>query len=122
MGEYEIRTDATKNRMYIKLAGFFQEEEIKVAIDDILDQINKLKPGYDAVSEISDFKPASPKVATLMMKAQKALKESGMGRIIRVSGSNVLARKQFERSGKEAGYDADMANSVEEADRILDGM
>ncbi|MDY6864726.1 MAG: hypothetical protein SVY15_01960 [Halobacteriota archaeon] len=120
MGKYEIRTDVTKNRMYLKLAGFFHEEEIAGDIDIILEEVKKLKPGYDAVSEINEFKPASPKAAAAMMKAQKALKESGLNRIIRVSGSNVLGRKQFERSGKEAGYSADTASSVEEADRMLD--
>lgn len=78
-----------------------------------------MRPGFAIINDISEFKPASPKAAAAMMKAQKTLKESRLNRIIRVSGSNVLARKLFERSGKEAGYSADTVSSVEEADKML---
>ena len=120
MGKYEIKTDVSKNRLYLRLSGFFKEDEVKEAIDGILKAVEELGPGVNAISDISDFKPASPKVAGLMLGAQKKLKEKGLGKVIRVTGSNVLGKKQFERTGKEAGYSADTAATVEEAERILD--
>lgn len=120
MGEYEIKVDTKKNRMVLKLGGFFSDEELKGIMGEIMGEFDKLKPGFALVSDLARFKPASPKGAAEIMKAQKALKEKEMGRVIRVVGSNVLASKQISRNAKRAGYSAETASSIEEAMQMLD--
>lgn len=121
MGDYELKVDTSKNRLTLKVEGFIREDEVKIIINDISESVDKLKPGLNVISEITDFKPASPKVAGEILRFQKILKDKGLQKIIFISGSNVLAKKQFEKIGKQAGYDVGSASSIEEAEKMLDG-
>lgn len=120
MGEFELKVNPSKNRVVLRLAGFFSDDEIKEFVETSLGELDKLKPGMALISDISNFKPASPKGAKELLTAQKILKEKGVDRIIRVAGSNVLGKKQLDRQAKQAGYSTDMASSVEEAEKMLD--
>jgi hypothetical protein len=52
---------------------------------------------------------------------QLFLKQSGMRRVVRVvSANNVITNMQFKRTSKPAGYEAEVATSVDEADALLD--
>jgi hypothetical protein len=117
----DIRADIAKNRLYICVAGFFQDEEAIKNAEKIKEETLKLKPGYDTIVDIRDFKPASPKGVEEMMKVQAFGVQHGMRKAIRVVGDNALAKAQLDRAAKETGLDAGEASSVEEAERILDG-
>ena len=122
MGDYEIRIDTKKNRAVLRLSGFFTDDEIKELVKEVGDQglIDQLKPGFDVINDIRTFKPASPKGAKELFGIQSQIKEIGVGRIIRIVGSDVLGKKQFDRNSKQAGYKAAVASSIEEAEKMLD--
>lgn len=121
MGKFETRIDVSKNRMILKMDGFFSDEELKKCVDEIFGEIEKLRPGFDIINDITGFKPASPKGAKEMLRAQSVIKEKGMGKIIRVVGSSVLGKKQFDRNAKQVGYSAETAPSIEAAEKMLGG-
>ena len=122
MGDYEIRIDTKKNRAILRLSGFFTDDEIKELVKEVGDGgiIGQLKPGFDVINDIRTFKPASPKGAKELIDIQSQIRGIGVGRVIRIVGSDVLGKKQFERNSKEAGYRAAVASSIEEAERMLD--
>jgi len=73
-----IKISLPKNRLYIMLEGYFQEDEAKVAADQVILEAKKLRSGFGLVSEISHFKPASPQAAEHILRAQRAMKELGV--------------------------------------------
>lgn len=115
----DIRADVSKNRLYIVLGGFFQDEEVRVASDKCITEAGKLSRGFGVVNDISEFKPATPKGAEEIKRAQLFVKENGVGRVIRVVGQASLTQSQFERQSKDAGYQAEVAATVADAEKML---
>ena len=120
MGVYKVRADTAKNRLYIVLEGFLADEEAKAAADTIISEAKKLKSGFGLINDISSFKPTSALAADEIKRAQIGVKGLGVGRAIRVVGQAGLAGSQFARTGKEAGYDADIVGTIEEAEKSLE--
>jgi hypothetical protein len=117
----DIRADVARNRLYLVLIGFFQDDEVKTASDKCIAEASKLKPGFDVINDISQFKPASPKGAEEIKRAQLFIKQHGVKRVIRIVGDAVITQAQFSRQEKEVGYNADTAATLAEAEKILDG-
>jgi hypothetical protein len=117
----DIRADLARNRLYIVLDGFFQDDELTKAADTCISEGAKLKQGFDIINDISNFKPASPKGAEEIKRAGIYVKQNGVRRVIRVVGEAVLAQAQFDRQAKGAGYNADTAATIADAERMLDG-
>jgi hypothetical protein len=102
--------------------GFSSLDLIEETIKDLKAAVAQLKPGFDVITDISDYKTAKPEIAQAIQRMQVYLKESGMRRVVRiVSDQNVITKMQFKRTSDSAGYAAEMATSVEEADALLDG-
>ncbi|MDY7031865.1 MAG: hypothetical protein SVY10_08140 [Thermodesulfobacteriota bacterium] len=121
MGRLEVRSDIFKNRLYMKLEGYFTDGEVKEAADKVIKEVDKLKPGFDIINDISTFKPASPKGINDIQKAIKYCSDYGLKRAMRIAPSSYFAASQFSRISKEVGgYDVETVASLEEAERILD--
>lgn len=118
---HEFKTDRAKNRLYLTLRGFSSLEVIQDAVRELKAAVGELKPGFDVVTDISDYKTARPEIAQEIQQIALFLKQSGMRRVVRVvSVNNVVARMQFERTSRPAGYEAEVVTSVDEADALLD--
>ncbi len=120
MQKLEVRADIAKNRLYMIVGGFFTDEEMVKAVDQVIEGIKKLKPGFDIINDISEFRPATPQGAEEMKRAQLFAKSAGVGRVIRIVKSAVLGQMQFTRKSKEAGYAGETAASIREAEEMLD--
>ncbi len=116
----EIRKDSVKNRLYIKLKGFLQDEEVKTACEQILKAAKGLLPGFDIINDISEFKPASPKSTEHIAHLQEDVIKLHVGKIVRVVGNNILAKMQLVRTSHKAGYDAYHVATMQEAEAVLD--
>ncbi len=118
---YEIKVDTQKNRLYVILKGFMDQEEAKNAANEVTRQSMLLTPGFDILTDISEFSPVSPEAAEEVKRAQGMLFRRGAKRVVRVV-KNVLSSMQFKRTQKEAGakYEVLTAASVEEAEQMLD--
>jgi len=116
-----IQVSIPKNRIYLGLEGYFDDEAAEKAADQIIAGLQQLRPGFDVVSNISEFKPATPQAAEHIVRVQKALKEMGFRRIVRVVAGNALGKMQMQRTATQAGgLDAEYAATREEAERMLD--
>jgi hypothetical protein len=103
------------------LSGFFQDAEMGPIADKCIAETQKLKAGFDVINDISEFKPATPKGADEIKRAQLFVKQFGVRKVIRVVGEAVLTQAQFDRQSKSAGYAADTAPTVAAAEKMLDG-
>ncbi len=120
MSEYDVRADIEKNRFYLRLAGFFTTEETKKAADLAIEELGKLKPGFETISDISEFKPTTPEGAEEIGRAMKFGAKKGVGRVLRVVGPQVIGEMQFSRKSDEAGFDPKIVASIQEAEEMLD--
>jgi hypothetical protein len=121
---HEIRTDLTKNRLYVTLYGFSSMSQVNDTIREMEEAVHRLKPGFDVVTDISNYKPALPEIAQAIQQMQVFLKQSGMRRAVRIvstaAQSPRIASLQFSRTSQAIGYEAEIVSSVAEADRLLE--
>lgn len=121
---YQSRTDIERNRIYVTLKGRITAEESGQAARQIITDISTLKPGFDVVTDISEFEPVTKKETETLLKVHKVLAEKGVNRIARVVGTELKAtvgKIQFERTSRQSKIVAENFDSLEDAERYLDG-
>ncbi len=119
MGKCWSRADPAKNRLYVVLQGFIPAEEAKDAADVTIAEAKKLRPGFDIINDISTAKATSEQGVMELLRCQTFLKERGVGRVIRVVPETTVGSMQIARTSRQAGYDADIASTMEEAESML---
>jgi hypothetical protein len=119
----EIHSNHHKNRIYITLKGKVAMDEVIAVIEKIKSEIRSLKPGYSVVSDIVNFIPVNEEARQMIADTMKHMKDNGMGKVVRIisdSPTSQVTGYQWQRTSKSAGYQADTAPSLEEAEKILD--
>lgn len=116
----EIKKNSAKNRLYVKLRGFLQDEEVKSACEQILKAAKGLAPGFDIINDISEFKPASAKATEYITHLQEEVMKLHVRKIVRVVENNILAKMQLTRTSQKAGYNAYHVSTIQEAEAMLD--
>ena len=130
---FEITADSTKNRLYVKVAGFLGQPELKQAADQFIEQVKTLRSPIDVVNDVSTFRPSTPEGADEIKRAQTFLQEYGVRHVIRIvellpgdarssfeQAAHTMGAAQFRRTAREVGYKADEALTRAEADAKLD--
>jgi len=117
---YTVTADIAKNRLYVKLVGFFDYKEMKEATDKTIAETAKLKPGFDVITDLSEFKPVGQDTISEVARGQAHLNKAGKRYAIRVEGKMKLTSLQFSRMGKNTDYMPDIVASLEEAEKLLD--
>ena len=122
MGEYEYRIDPSKNRLYIRLSGFFKDDEVDPLLQELQRRLTGVPPGFDVVTDLTGFKPGNTAAAEALRRGGELVKTKGRRRAVRVTGGLVSGLLQFKRILRPVFKDEDVryARSVTEADRILD--
>ncbi len=122
MGEYEFRTDHDKNRLYIRLGGFFKEGEVGGVLEDLEEALRETRPDFDVVTDLSRFVPASPGATEALKKAGELVMTRGRRHAVRVTGGLITGLMQFKRmlQGLSTEETVQYAKSVAEADALLD--
>lgn len=116
---YTIRADTLKNRLYVTLVGFFSVEEMKRCGDETIEATKRLRPGYDVVTDITQFKAGPPEVAADIERVQAHFRKSGARQGVRIVAGNVLSSMQFRRTGAQAEYNSVNVSSLAEAEELL---
>ena len=83
-----LRIDKEKNRLYVVLTGFIDAEEMKANSDETIELTKQLKPGFDVITDISNFKPTKP----------EATKKSNGARLISTRWESAVAFEWSERA------------------------
>jgi hypothetical protein len=119
---HDIRADVVKNRLYLRLVGFMTDDQAAEVAETIIQEIQKLRPGFDVINDISSLKPASPTATEHLRRAQEASARRGHGRIIRIVGKQAVTQMQWNRTLKASsqGANAEVAATLAEAERLLD--
>jgi hypothetical protein len=117
---YTIKADIEKNRLYVTLVGFFNQILMKECTDKTIEEAKKLKPGFDVITDLSQFKPVGQDAQDEIARGQAFFKQAGIKHGIRIEGSATLASSQFNRLGKTVDYNPNVVKNLEEAEKLLD--
>jgi len=117
---FTIKADVQKNRLYVTLVGFFDHKLMKECTDKTIEEAGKLKPGFDVITDLSEFKPVGQDAVEEIARGQAFFKKAGIRRGIRVEGQSKLTSGQFHRLGKTVDYNPDIVDSIEAAEKLLD--
>jgi hypothetical protein len=117
---YTIEANTRKNRLYVTLHGFFEYNEMKECTDKTINESKKLKPGYDVITDISQFKAVGKETLPEIRRGQVHFLLSGVRHAMRVRGGAILTSIQFARTGKTVNYVPATVATMADAERYLD--
>lgn len=120
--QYTVRADHTTNTVYLELAGRLEADDIEAAAEETVEAAEKLDDGFAIINDISQFTPPSPEAAQPIEEAQSELRSMGLGDVVRVVADETssVTENAFQRRSRQAGYEGKVAESVAEAERLLE--
>ncbi|MFC7080502.1 hypothetical protein [Halorussus caseinilyticus] len=116
---HEIEADSSRNRLYVTLAGRFDEDEAAASAERTIEATERLDPGFDVVTDIRELEASPQEAKTHLERSKLFLSAHDVGTVVRVVGDSPLAEMQFDRTG-DAEYAVETAESVEAAEKLLD--
>jgi hypothetical protein len=116
---HTIKADIAKNRLIVSLVGRFTVEDMRTCNADTFAELKKLKPGYDIITDITQFTVSGDDVAAEIEKAQEHFVATGARNGVRIVGDKVLSGMQFRRTAGIAGYRSINVKSMDEAEKLL---
>lgn len=118
---FEVEALVGKNRLVVRIWGEIGDDEARQVGDATAKAIERLRPGFDTISDLTGLAPVSPEGLAQLKRIIEMQRARGVRRVVRVVGRSVDAALQFERTSRELGHEAHLAFSMEEAERLLDG-
>jgi hypothetical protein len=116
---YKVRANIPQNRLYVTLSGFFQYRDMKECTDSTIMESEKLRPGYDVITDISQFMPVGQKTLAEVRRGQVFFTHAAVRYAIRVRGGAILTATQFARSGKAINYTPVTVATLADAETYL---
>ncbi|QSQ13637.1 hypothetical protein [Myxococcus landrumensis] len=117
---FEVEALVAKNRLVVRLWGDLTVDEARRVGDAAVAAIDRLRPRFDLLSDLKGVTSLCSESTVQMRRIMEAAKARGFRRVVRVVGRSAEAALVFERTSREMGYDAYLAFSLEEAERLLD--
>jgi hypothetical protein len=117
----EFQADVAKNRLFIRIEGRVDDGEVRSFADAIIKEMERLRPGFDVVSDLTQAEPLGPVGSAQLKRVVEAQRERKYGRAVRIVGRSAKVALQFARDTKELNHEPYLAFSREEAERLLDG-
>ncbi|WP_227355442.1 hypothetical protein [Haladaptatus salinisoli] len=114
-----VRTDTTRNRIYITRSGEISEDEATRASSKVISGLEKLDPEFAVVNDVTEYEPVSQETKAEIAKVKRVIDDSRVGTVVRVAPESTIANAQMDRAG-EVEYDVEVADGVEERLRLLD--
>jgi len=81
----------------------------------------ELGPAFDLISDVSAAEPLDAEAEVGVERLARLLVPAGLRTTVRVVGHSGRTALQFARISRAAGYEARLAFSLSEAERLLDG-
>jgi hypothetical protein len=113
--------DVGKNRLFIRIYGRLDDSKAESVADSIIQQMDRLRPGFDVVTDLTDAEPLGPEGVVQLKRVMEAHIARKSRRTVRIVGRSTKAALQFARTGKEFRHEPYLCFSREEAERWLDG-
>jgi hypothetical protein len=121
MANWTVEADTDDDRLYITLEGHFEADEAARAADEVIETVERFDGAFEVVNDLSGFQPGDQDAMKHIQRAKTATSDAGMVASVRVMAESTTGQMQFERAGgDEEDYAVAMADSVEQAEKLLD--
>ncbi len=118
---YKVWSDSNKNRLFTVLKGVISIHEAQALKAMVVSEIEKLKPGFDILNDISQFQMGPPKAISDVKRVMQYIEHKRVGRVFRITGGSRSGIAQFARAALgTVKYKAELAESLAEAEKKLD--
>ncbi|MFL5321098.1 MAG: hypothetical protein ACJ790_15670 [Myxococcaceae bacterium] len=117
---FEVTANVAKNLITLRLEGVITQAELVKAGEEMLQAIDRLRPGLDFLADVR-FVESTPEFEPAMSaRVADKFRQRSLRRIVRVVGKKAQVAVKFEKASKVFGFSANLAYSMEEAERLLD--
>ncbi len=114
----QFEADIEKNRLYMKLEGFYTEDKIKEAYDLVLKEAEKLKDGYAVINDMAQLRVTTEGASKYLEKMSEYAKSRDVKVVVRIVG-NKLSKMQLDNLTGSKYWVKEVA-TLEEAHQYLD--
>jgi hypothetical protein len=117
----DVQANVGKNRLFIRIEGRIEDAQAKSVADAIIKEMDRLRPGFDVVSDLTKAEPLGPEGSAQLKRVLEEQRARKFGRGVRIVGRSAQTALQFARDSKDSHHEPYLAFSREEAERLLDG-
>ncbi len=122
---WKMYVNEKTNRLYIELLGKFEYRSAKLASNNIIAVLPNLRNDFDVINNIGNINPSyNKKLLFHLKKIMFSLKEIGVRRVISITSPDTPKEisRIFENPSGSENFIASSANSVSEAEGMLDNI
>lgn len=121
---WKVRADEEKNRLYVELAGTFDNRSAKLASSSIIAILPNLRESFEVINDIRELETVADKRTLFhIRKVMYHLTQVGVGKTVRViSPDKGSMNGIFDAGAKEAGLKTVKADSIENAEAMLESV
>lgn len=117
---YDIKIDPEKEILFVKVSGFFQEEDSKLYVSEFQTAVNTINPGnYTLIVDGRGQEAIESHVIHDLKFALKLYSSAHFKKIFIVNPMYETSKEQIAYCVKEVNFKGEFVNSLEEALSIL---
>lgn len=117
---YKIQTNPYLNRITVTLSGRLDAVEAVDAHASLLRELNRMKPGFDAVVDFRFLREVSAESAAILPLSLDAVSKAGAARAVRIVGASREGLVAFAAHSKDfQEYPIKYVRTIQEAERHL---
>ena len=120
--QYQVGINRDKNRIYLKIIGFWRSvEEVSTYVPDLERALIQLTPGFTLLTDLTQMKAHPLAVQPVHLEAQRTLMTRGLTQTAEVCASSIV-EFQAGTISKKSSMPLQQFATVEEAEAYLDTM
>ncbi len=118
---YAILTDASKNRLYLTLSGYWKDRsDVPNYVNDLKRATSGLSRGYTILTDTTRMKTPTKEVVGIHTEAQKVVMSAGLSKTAELVSQDAIAKMATDRFSKESGMQKGSFGNKAEAETWLD--
>lgn len=117
---HKFKSDTIKNRFFMQMSGFYNEEQMRIATNEAILEAKKLKPGFTIINDSADLHIHDMEGVKYLGKMMEFAKSHGAVRVIRLVKEK-LSQVQLAEQTKKSQSDIEVieVTSVDEVEQYL---
>ena len=117
---YELRANSVKNRLYIKIIGFWQAPNVVPNyLSDIKEMTEHLRSGFSILADLREMRTCPASVVPIHEEGLQITKAAGVEYSAEVI-SDTIANMQMKKMYREHDVNDNKFGTIEEAEAFLD--
>ncbi|KOP70938.1 hypothetical protein ACFFHH_03195 [Cytobacillus solani] len=113
---YDFTFDNEKDTIYVKLSGYFKEEDAKVYMSEFQTMVNTIDPScYKLIVDAREQEPVEKNVIGDIIAVLNIYLRAKFKKLVIVNPNSQILKKQVENCVKEVNFQGTFVCSLEEA-------